>query len=469
MKKLISAALALLFCAGASAQGVDFRNIAFEQALAAGKRENKPVFIDFYAMWCGPCLAMAKEVFTLREAGDYFNKNFVCIKFDTEKGEGPGLAKKYGIKSLPTFLVLAPDGSVIQQLSGSDDLEGLIARVNFAIDGGKLLADLEKEYENGTIGRQDLARYWAFLRAQGRSGYERAVEAGERLYNSLGQAEKVSGQYWPLLSSRATSVDSQAMGFILANRKSLDENIGKESVDAVVDGAFRQALHGMVIGQIRENTFAPLPALEAKLQTIDTGGRDSLLALSRVARARSTGDPRVYVDALEKNNPQMQEMMRSSALFGAGELLMGEVEKEIYARLAAIAHQLSQENPGPGLDKLARQYTRMSHVGVLWEAFGTFEEALAQARRERKPVFLYCYAATTDDAFARQETGDFFNARFINIKLDMTIAADRGVAEKFGVRALPAFLVINSDGTLQHMAAGGGQIGALLEKYTRTL
>ena len=68
-------------------KGIVFFNGNFNEALAQAKKENKVLFVDFYAVWCVPCKRMAKTVFTLDEVGRYFNQHFISIQIDAEKPE----------------------------------------------------------------------------------------------------------------------------------------------------------------------------------------------------------------------------------------------------------------------------------------------------------------------------------------------------------------------------------------------
>ena len=85
MKKILILGTALLcgFLCRVAAQGVEFRDLTFGQALEQARTENKLVFMDCYTSWCGPCKNMLKNVFTLPEAGEFMNAHFVCVKYDS--------------------------------------------------------------------------------------------------------------------------------------------------------------------------------------------------------------------------------------------------------------------------------------------------------------------------------------------------------------------------------------------------
>ena len=64
-------------------------------------QSNTPVFIDFWATWCGPCRMMAPVVEELAQSmGDSVK---VC-KIDIDQNQE--LAEKYGVMSIPTFIVI---------------------------------------------------------------------------------------------------------------------------------------------------------------------------------------------------------------------------------------------------------------------------------------------------------------------------------------------------------------------------
>ena len=88
----------------------------------------KPVFVDFWAEWCGPCRMVGPVVEEL--AGDYDGKvNFVKDNVD-QAGE---LASKYNVFSIPT-LILLHKGEVIAQQVGAGSKEVYQNMIDRAIE-----------------------------------------------------------------------------------------------------------------------------------------------------------------------------------------------------------------------------------------------------------------------------------------------------------------------------------------------
>ncbi|PRA92485.1 thiol:disulfide interchange protein [Chryseobacterium sp. MYb7] len=132
-----------------SQTGIKFEEGNFASILAKAKKESKPVFIDAYTSWCGPCKLMAKSIFPLATVGDYYNTHFINFKIDMEKGEGLKIAKKYNIKSYPTYLFLDEKGEEIHRTVGYAEENEFIQFAKDANDPNKRLPALKKKFENG--------------------------------------------------------------------------------------------------------------------------------------------------------------------------------------------------------------------------------------------------------------------------------------------------------------------------------
>ncbi|MFK8038451.1 MAG: thioredoxin family protein [Crocinitomicaceae bacterium] len=99
--------------------GIQFFQGTWEEALAKAKAENKLVFIDAYAAWCGPCKILSKKYFTNEAVGTFYNTNFINYKMDMEKhAQGPRLARKFSLKAYPTLYFLNPDESIVHTSLG---------------------------------------------------------------------------------------------------------------------------------------------------------------------------------------------------------------------------------------------------------------------------------------------------------------------------------------------------------------
>lgn len=154
-------ALFLSVCGQLYAQneGVNFvEGKTFAEALQMAKASNKLLFVDCYTSWCGPCKMMATKVFTQKKVGDYFNKEFICIKVDMEKGEGPDLHKRFTVRAYPTFLFIDGDGNEVNRIVGGSDADKFLKTVQDGV-GAKSMKTMTARYEAGERSMEFLIDY----------------------------------------------------------------------------------------------------------------------------------------------------------------------------------------------------------------------------------------------------------------------------------------------------------------------
>lgn len=86
---------------------------------------DKPVLVDFWASWCGPCRAIAP---TIEEIASENGERFKVAKVDID--ENPTLAQTFQVMSIPT-LILFKDGKPVTSMTGARPKAQIMA----AIDG----------------------------------------------------------------------------------------------------------------------------------------------------------------------------------------------------------------------------------------------------------------------------------------------------------------------------------------------
>ena len=149
MKKIILFLFLVISTALFSQNGIKFGKQSFAKTLEQAKKENKLIFLDAFASWCGPCKLLDKNVFPKKEVGDYFNANFLNLHIDMEKGEGIEIAKKYSIYSYPTLLFIDGDGKVVYKAAGYMSPQELISIAKEAVNPENTLENKIAKFEAG--------------------------------------------------------------------------------------------------------------------------------------------------------------------------------------------------------------------------------------------------------------------------------------------------------------------------------
>ncbi|MBS1517554.1 MAG: thioredoxin fold domain-containing protein [Bacteroidetes bacterium] len=150
MRKIIfnSVLIAALFLsANLFAEDVKFSTGTYQEILDLAKSGNKTIMIDFITDWCKWCVETDRKVYTDPKVSSYANENQINWKIDAEKGEGPELAKKYGVKGYPTIIFTNSSGDEIDRIYGYLPADIFLTRMMDYNNGVNTYGDLKNKLE----------------------------------------------------------------------------------------------------------------------------------------------------------------------------------------------------------------------------------------------------------------------------------------------------------------------------------
>lgn len=240
MKKILVLVIATFMCSGLFAQGIEFDHGTFNEALAKAKKENKLIFMDCYTTWCGPCKYLSKNIFTQKEVGDFYNKNFVNLKMDCEKGEGPALASKYGVSSYPTLLFIDGEGNAVHKLVGGMPAEDLIKGAKAALDPSMRIGTLKAKYESGNRDLEFLMTYLGAVKAQ----YDRENMAilAKEIIKQTSLEKYMNKEQFYVISAANFPYASKEFDFLLKNKDKIKEMTEPYEYGSLFGGAIYKHL-----------------------------------------------------------------------------------------------------------------------------------------------------------------------------------------------------------------------------------
>lgn len=293
MKKLTLFLIVLFSVSGSSIaqEGIQFFEGSWAEMLAKAKLENKIIFMDAYATWCGPCKKMAADVFPLKEVGDFYNTNFIPVKVDMEKGDGLALAKLYNVRAYPTLLFINWKGELVHRAVGGKQAVGLIELGKVALDDTKNLRAVERDYLSNPEDVNLMINYATALKESYDKNYTLLIS------NYLKDKPKtilLSETGWKLITDFVDDPASAEFQYLVTARKSFSEMFGAD----VVNKKIGEVIEVMIGQAVRKNDAKGMEVLKTRIREINPEQMEYYLALADLQFSRRNSNWTTYPEAV---------------------------------------------------------------------------------------------------------------------------------------------------------------------------
>jgi len=191
MKNLLVAlifSLPFALTAQEAPKGVRFQNLPnWSAVIEKAKKENKFIFVDCFATWCGPCKNMDKFVYPLDSVGTLVNDHFIPVKVQMDSTVGDddhtriwhadarNIRERYKVKAYPTYLFFSPDGNIVHESIGFLPPISFMTLVRNAMDPQKQYFIIKDVFTQNKLPYSEMPSLAEIARAIGDTALARAA------------------------------------------------------------------------------------------------------------------------------------------------------------------------------------------------------------------------------------------------------------------------------------------------------
>ncbi len=220
------------------AQGIDFFEGTWLEALDIAKEERKLIFVDAYTTWCGPCKMMDRNVYINPKVGDYYNKHFISVKMDMEKGEGFAFASKYRVSAYPTLFFINHEGTQVYRDSAYKSPDEMLHIGELAQSPDRNLALLELEFESGDKDPDKVLDYAYLLKGLDQD-YRKAAQS---YFETLSDKELLEGKNWDAMKAFTYDIKSREFQYLLQKQKKFCKKFGEPEVQEKISDVLKKSV-----------------------------------------------------------------------------------------------------------------------------------------------------------------------------------------------------------------------------------
>lgn len=437
---------------------------SFEEALKKSREENKPIFINWFADWAGPCHGMDQYVFSDQKFADWMDKNFVNLWINAVAGENQSWVKKYDAYRMAQYTVIDKNGDVLFRIVGGHPLPEFQEIVALALDPKTTIPGMDSRYAKGERNQKFLRTYVDVLRYADRD--EESNKVLDELFSMIKEKDLPKAENWDYIRYKITSPDSELFKYVVDHKSDFVKNVGQQKVDDLLSYAYFAELFPYASSgkKYDADKMAEMYMGLVKCELPDT---NAVFGLYELTKLRG-----------EKKYPELIEAMRKilAGNFSSWamnlDVTLGDIKELTPAEKKMFIEYLKERSANferaPYYDLAI---TNLQNTEGIQFADLTFDEALKKAGEEGKRVFMDCYTTwcgpckvMNAQVFPNQDLGKYFDKNFIALKMDMEKGEGPELGTRFGISAYPTMLVLDPDGTVVETIVGARSAEKLLSE-----
>jgi thioredoxin-related protein len=123
----------------------------YDKGMKKAKVAKKPIFLNFYANWCGYCRKMESETFADRTVANVLQDSFIPIRLNSDKQ--PRISASYGVRGLPFFWFLTAKAERIAALPGYIPKDMFVKYLKYIESSSYKKMDFQQFMQSGNVSK----------------------------------------------------------------------------------------------------------------------------------------------------------------------------------------------------------------------------------------------------------------------------------------------------------------------------
>lgn len=278
---------------------INFTDLAIDQAIEVAKKENKMVFVDLSATWCGPCKTMKKTTFQDTKVGEFFNEKFVnlFIECDIDKSSAQIMKERYKFNAFPTLLFIDKDGALFHKIVGSMEAEEFLANVKDAMGGNNFTSYMNR-YEAG----ENSPEFILELIGVAGNAYDRELVAKltNQYLKEFPVEQLIEAKHWKMLSENVEDIDSEVAQIFMQNVDQFARAFGQSEVDTYLNLLWSHKAHSFADRATKEFDSKGYSTFIKRLEKSKFKETDRIKTQSALYNSEVIGNWSDYMKIVEK-------------------------------------------------------------------------------------------------------------------------------------------------------------------------